>query len=233
MARNENLLLNERTQLGLTVDLYRGGAFGIEEDPANFRQLKSGRMSPHYFSARGVLSNVSLRSSIAYSMLDLIDAKVNRSNPAGHATQHYDYMVGSPEAMTSYGAIIAHIGKMALLQPRVDMKKTRGNKSPILGDYVPGSFVVAVDDVVTDGETKIDLVKSLTEQGLKVKDYFVVVDREEGGREDVREVVGIDIVPALGVVSMVEMLDAESMISQTQLDNVNEYFAEYVVARAA
>ncbi len=226
----EKLLLPEAEQLKLGVSLYEAGLFGIAEQPEDYITLKSGRRSPHYFDIRPGVSDVELRDDISCTMANLADAKATQraSRPVEDV---YGYYVGTPEAMTSYTAWIAYLAEMPLLQPRVDQNKVSGNKTPLLGvrksENIEGTRIAAFDDVVTDGQSKIDMIGSLTTQGLIVVDYFVAVDREEGGAPQVLEATGVEITPALAVSSLVAMLHAEDEISQTQYENVVEYIGQY------
>jgi orotate phosphoribosyltransferase len=38
-----------------------------------------------------------------------------------------------------------------------------------------------VDDVITNGSAKLDALKPLFDEGLRVKDLIVLIDREQGG----------------------------------------------------
>ncbi len=58
--------------------------------------------------------------------------------------------------------------------------------------------------MITDGGTKIETIATLGRAGLTVGDYFVVLDREEGGSKDVADATGIEITPALGLVATVK-----------------------------
>ncbi|TSK08847.1 MAG: orotate phosphoribosyltransferase [Geobacter sp.] len=49
----------------------------------------------------------------------------------------------------------------------------------------PGSKVVIVEDVVTSGGSSIKAIKRAEEEGLKVLGVVTLVDREEGGRENI------------------------------------------------
>lgn len=49
----------------------------------------------------------------------------------------------------------------------------------------PGSRVVIVEDVVTSGGSSIKAIKRAEEEGLKVLGVVTLVDREEGGRENI------------------------------------------------
>jgi orotate phosphoribosyltransferase len=223
----KNFVLNEETRLDMTRRLHAEGLFGIHEDPAQIKNpLKSGRLSPHYLDIRPGITPYGFRKYLATNMATLADMKA-RDSGSSSAREAYGHVAGTPEAMTSYAATLADLLMMNLLQPRVATSKASGNKAPILGRYQPGQTVAEFDDVVTDGQSKIDTIEGFRAVDLEVKDYFVVLDREEGGAPHVEEVSGITITPALGVSSMVRMMAAEKMISQKQYDNVARYLDEY------
>ncbi len=227
MSVERRLLLPEKDQVELAFGLFDRGLFGIKEDPSEFIKLKSGRLSPHYLDIRPGISSVGARGLIVGSMIKLAERAAVDNRACDYVHEAYAHIAGTPEAMTTYAAIIAERLGMSALQPRVDTKKATGNKTPILGSYAPGDMVAEFDDVVTDGASKIDTIHQLGEAGLTVADYFVVLDREEGGAPQVAAETGVEITPALGVATMVKILDAEAAISQTQFDNVAAYIAEY------
>ncbi len=222
------LLLNQNDQAVLTTGLFNYGLFGVKERPEEFITLKSGRKSPHYLDIRPGISDVNARKLIVGSMWILTNNRFSsKVSASDDFVGFYDKILGTPEAMTSYGALIADKFNIGILQPRVDMNKTTGNKSPVLGRYIEGDVIAAYDDVVTDGASKIETIAKLGHLGLVVEDYFVVVDREEGGAPQVQAETGLEITPALGVSTMANILIAESLINQTQYDNVVEYINQY------
>jgi len=223
---NPELLLPEEEQLELAIELHQTGMFGIVDNPDDFITLKSERRSPHYLNIRPGISSIHSRDLITGSMVNLM-AERTLEDRKETPRWVYDHVVGTPEAMTSYAAMIATEAAMSLLQPRVDTKKVSGNKAPIVGEYTNGDIVAAFDDVITDGESKIQTIDQLSQSGLVVADYFVVLDREEGGVPQVKAETGLKVTPAIGVSSLVKILQAESMITQTQFDNVAKYMAEY------
>lgn len=232
MSRPETgFLLADNIREELAVHMYNEGHFGIAEHPEDYITLKSGRQSPHYFDIRQGLSSPHTRELIGEAMVGLAIVRTD-SLCDSELPSRYKHFVGSPEAMTSYAATAADLARMPLLQPRVDRNKKTGNKAPVLGRFEHGDRVAAFDDVVTDGATKVDMINDLSSFGLVVADYFVVLDREEGGAADVEEATGIGIIPALGLATTVSMLRANGLVSQTQFDNVREYMEQYGDAHA-
>ncbi len=51
----------------------------------------------------------------------------------------------------------------------------------------PGTKVVIVEDVVTTGGSSLKAVRRAEEEGLKVLGIVALVDREEGGRENIEQ----------------------------------------------
>lgn len=51
----------------------------------------------------------------------------------------------------------------------------------------PGSKVVIVEDVVTTGGSSMKAIRRAEEEGLKVLGVVTLVDREEGGRENIEK----------------------------------------------
>jgi orotate phosphoribosyltransferase len=50
-----------------------------------------------------------------------------------------------------------------------------------------GNQVVIVDDVITTGGSTIKAITAARAEGLEVKQVIVLVDREEGGKEEIEK----------------------------------------------
>lgn len=61
--------------------------------------------------------------------------------------------------------------------------KGHGAGRRIEGNFQPGDAVVVVDDVITTGGSTLKAVDAIEAEGGKVLFAFVLVDREEGGRQ--------------------------------------------------
>jgi orotate phosphoribosyltransferase len=67
--------------------------------------------------------------------------------------------------------------------------KNHGTKSPIEGNVVPGERVVIIDDVITTGGSTITAIELAKGAGLIVDRVIALIDREEGGRENIKRYV--------------------------------------------
>jgi len=66
-------------------------------------------------------------------------------------------------------------------------QKDHGIVKWIEGDMNPGQRVVIIDDVVTTGGSTITAVERARSEGLEVIKAVILVDRQEGGLENIRE----------------------------------------------
>ena len=72
--------------------------------------------------------------------------------------------------------------------------KQHGRTKLIEGNFSPGMSVVVVDDVITTGGSTLKAIDAVEEANGQVGFVVVLVDRQEGGRENI-EARGIDVVP--------------------------------------
>jgi orotate phosphoribosyltransferase len=55
------------------------------------------------------------------------------------------------------------------------------------GDVQPGQAVVIIDDVATTGGSTIKAIERARSEGLEVVKSVILVDRQEGGLDNIRE----------------------------------------------
>jgi len=65
--------------------------------------------------------------------------------------------------------------------------KEHGRQKRIEGNFAPGDSVVIVDDVITTGGSTIQAIDAIEEAGGHVAFVLVLVDRQEGGRENIEK----------------------------------------------
>jgi len=73
-------------------------------------------------------------------------------------------------------------------------KKTKdyGTAKRIEGRLAEGEAVTIVEDIATTGQSAVDAVEALRDAGAEVNRALIVVDREEGGRENLADV-GVEL----------------------------------------
>ena len=65
--------------------------------------------------------------------------------------------------------------------------KAHGTGKRIEGCFVPGARVVIVEDVITTGRSALDAIHAVEGEGGDVRGVLGVVDREQGGSENLRK----------------------------------------------
>ncbi|MEN8244734.1 MAG: orotate phosphoribosyltransferase [Thermodesulfobacteriota bacterium] len=66
-------------------------------------------------------------------------------------------------------------------------RKDHGVIRWVEGDLEPGDRVVIIDDVATTGGSTIKAIERATSEGLQVVKAVILVDRQEGGVENIRQ----------------------------------------------
>ena len=95
----------------------------------------------------------------------------------------FDRIAAIPYGGLPIGQAASLASGMPLIYPRREAKDY-GTKKLIEGKFSPGEIVVVLDDLITTGGSKLEVIAPLSEAGLKAADVAVLVDREQGGREE-------------------------------------------------
>ncbi len=82
-------------------------------------------------------------------------------------------------------------------------KKAYATKKAIEGELYPGEKVLVVEDVATTGSGAVRAVQTLRDHGAIVYSVLVVVDREEGARENLHAI-GVSLI---SIAKSSELLD--------------------------
>jgi len=151
--------------------------FRYSDDPP-FR-LVSGRTSNYYFNCKPTMldpEGMHLIGNIIFDMIEdsaitAIGGLTLGADPMANATSLISYQKGRPVK-----AFIV----------RKDAKG-HGTKSSVEGNVEPGERVAILDDVITTGGSTITAIERARDLGLDVDRVIVLVDREEGGRENIEQ----------------------------------------------
>ncbi len=102
-------------------------------------------------------------------------------------------------------------------------EKAYGLTGRIAGaEITEGDNILFFDDVVSEGLSKLEGIKPLEELGAKVKHLMVVVDREQGGRENL-ERLGYKVHALSRISEIINALHRFEKISREQADTVLAY----------
>ena len=104
--------------------------------------------------------------------------------------------LGADPIALAIGMASAHHQPHQFLQVFTVRKEPKGHGAGkrIEGNFKAGDAVVVVDDVITTGGSTLRAVEAIRAEGGKVLFAFVLVDREEGGRQAL-EAQGVEVLP--------------------------------------
>ena len=101
--------------------------------------------------------------------------------------------------------------------------KTYGVTGRVVGgEVVKGEHLLFFDDVITDGKSKLEGIKPLERLEAHVETVIVVVDREQGGKENL-ERLGYQLRSLTTISELVKHLFQSSHISKEQFDDVLDH----------
>jgi orotate phosphoribosyltransferase len=193
--------------------LYRSGCLRF----GSFR-IKSGALSPYYVDLAGLLSSPKELCNIVEQAACEIRNVM--------AVDRIDKLA----SIELKGALLLPSIACKVDLPCVVVRKEEkayGVTGRIAGaEVVKGDNILFFDDVVSEGLSKLEGIKPLEELGACVKNVMVVVDREQGGKENL-EKAGYKIHALAKMSELVNSLLLKKHISREQADAVLNYIKRF------
>jgi orotate phosphoribosyltransferase len=162
----------------------------IEIKAVNFRPsqpyiLTAGWASPVYIDCRKIIAHLPQRRRIIDLGASLIERSVD--------TAAIDFVAGGETAGIPYAAWLSEALDKPMLYVR-KQPKGFGRGAQIEGDMHEGARVFLVEDLATDGGSKINFINALRNAGGQVTDVFVVFYyRAFPGAEDAMKQAGTQL----------------------------------------
>ena len=138
--------------------------------------LNSGKKSPYYVDLRQAISDPMTMDLIANCLVRIIENEVG--------TGSFDKIMGVPTAGIPFTALVCQKLSVPMLYYRKE-RKDHGIGKKIEGRMEANDRILMVDDLITSGKSVIQVADAVREQGGRVAELVVLLDREQGGREQI------------------------------------------------
>lgn len=173
--------------------------------------LASGKSSPIYVNCRRAISEpqfMQIFSSYAQSIM-----KTHNIRP--------DVIAGGETAGIPYAAYLASNCNLPMVYVR-KAKKAYGQGGQVEGYFQQGSRVLLVEDLITDGGSKVAFIDAIRDYGGEITDALVLFDRLQGGK-DMLAGLGINLYSLTDMDTIISISEKYNLLSKEDLISVKNY----------
>ena len=208
-----DVLFGAESNLDLALALYDLGGVQFGE----FDLGPTAGRSPIYLNPRVLISDPAVLRRIALLIHHEIQADQARRRPR---LASFAAVAGVPMGGLHLATAYALVSDTPLLYVRPDSQQPA-----IEGRIIPGQTVLVIDDLMTGGTSLLRTAKALEESGLVVRDFIVLIDREQGGVERLHEH-GYHVMPILRLRTMLTYYHECGLLDTARYRAVMDYLEQ-------
>ena len=171
--------------------------------------LKSGIESPFYVDLRPLASDPKILKKLANYLLEMLPL------------DNFDIICGVPYAALPMATAMSLESYLPLIIKRKEAK-SYGTKKLIEGIYEKGQNCLLVEDVITSGKSLVETIEEVENEGIKVSDIVVVLDRQQGGKEKL-EAKGYKVHSLFNISEVVEILREVNYIDDEEVARIQDF----------
>jgi len=179
----------------------------------NHFTLTSGLKSPVYVDCRKIISFIDERNFIMNEAISYF--KKNKLE--------FDLIAGGETAGIPYAAIISEKIKKPMLYVR-KKPKGFGKNQQIEGEFEKNQDAILIEDLATDGGSKVIFVEAMRKAGLIVKDIFVIFYYDIFKFEDsVLSKLDVKIHSLCTWKDIISVIEKRNLFSQNDIENLKKF----------
>ncbi|MBI2867220.1 MAG: phosphoribosyltransferase [Chloroflexi bacterium] len=188
----------------------------------DFTTGRSTEHSPIYINPRPLVSNPRAMRRIARILHEEILTRMKKARPEVHPFQ---VVAGVPFG----GLHLATVYSLRANTPLVYVPlkhEDAERRGQVEGRFKLGQTCLIIDDLMTTGGSVLETAKVLEEASLIVKDAVVLIDRDQGGKERLKEH-GYNVVSLLNLKIMLNYYMANHLITENWYHKSIEYLGTH------
>ena len=186
----------------------------------NFTVSESAVSSPVFVNPKVLISNPTALRVASKLMQQEINLAQSLRRPRVHP---FAVVAGVPVGGLLLATAYSLETNIPLIYARIRPEGT--GKRGIEGRFNPGDTALIIDDLITRGSSILETAELLQENGLKVKDVIVLVDREHGAAERLRRH-GYNLMSILKLDVMLNHYKSRGLISEETYNICAEYLRD-------
>ncbi len=175
--------------------------------------LKSGIKSPIYLDLRLIISYPDLLTKIAAALMEI------------SRNLSFQRIAGIPYTALPIATAFSLQSGKPMIYARKEVKDY-GTAKQVEGIWQEGESVLVVDDLITDGGSKLETFTTFENQGLRISDVVVLIDREQGGKERL-EKKGYHLFSIISIFEILDRMKETNRIVESEYQNIKQFLTEH------
>jgi orotate phosphoribosyltransferase len=183
----------------------------------NFTVSESAVSSPVFVNPKVLISN----PHALHVAIKLMQQEINLAQSLRRPRVHpFEVVAGVPVGGLLLATAYSLESNIPLIYARSRPEGT--GKRGIEGRFTPGDTALIIDDLITRGSSILETAALLEENGLKVKDVIVLIDREHGAVERLHQR-GYNLISILKLDVMLTSYRNKGLISEETYRTCSDY----------